>query len=396
MELSQFIYGLLSRSRKSASLPPLNSWELYMDVTKVADIEKLSCDDFVLNCEFGSVLRGIKGGEAREFRRQCPDFIDRFVEIILAQYSASSDLMRCIYCFCPELLLEGGDEYIFGLFNCLVALLKRCKLLTDVEAGAATEEFLSFVVDVRARHDTGAQHAEEIPDLVALLLADYSFLARKSLCRVFKLCCLVVIKPRRDSPVVDIDLSGCTVPKPVVSSCIRGVQSCVLSPNYKQKAFFTKLTMECIRDAIVNSYFFMSCSEFDPWGRICSGGQSGFVSRFTSLFKAYVAQKKDETYHRLRVANRPGGRGQSTGHSDSATVTHSESGESSVAGAVIAGQGDSGTSSGRPSKGQKYSGLGSLLGLKRSLKETVSAESKKKKKGCTKSVKKNEGSSSKD
>ena len=89
MELSQFIYGLLSRSRKSASLPPLNSWELYMDVFKVADIEKLSCDDFFLNHEFGSVLRGIKGGEAREFRRQCPDFIDRFVEIILAQYPVS-------------------------------------------------------------------------------------------------------------------------------------------------------------------------------------------------------------------------------------------------------------------------------------------------------------------
>ena len=187
MELSQFIYGLLSRSRKSSSLPPLNSWEHYMDVSKVADIENLSCDDFLLNYEFGSVLRGIKGGEAREFRRQCPDFIDRFVEIILVQYPASSDFAGYIYCFCPELLLEGGDEYIFGLFNCLVALLKRCKVLTDVEAGAATEEFLSFVVDVRARHDTGAQHAEEIPDLVAFLLADYSFLARKCLCRVFKL-----------------------------------------------------------------------------------------------------------------------------------------------------------------------------------------------------------------
>ena len=75
MELSQFIYGLLSRSRKSASLPPLNSWEDYMDVAKVADIEKLSCDDFLLNYEFGSVLRGIKGGEAREFRRQCPNLL---------------------------------------------------------------------------------------------------------------------------------------------------------------------------------------------------------------------------------------------------------------------------------------------------------------------------------
>ena len=311
-------------------------------------------------------------------------------DIILARYPASSDFMRCIYCFCPELLLEGGDEYIFGLFNCLVALLKRCKVVTDAEAGAATEEFLSFVVDVRARHSSSVQHAEEIPDLVTFLLADYSFLARKSLCRVFKLCSLVVVRPQRDSPVVDIDLSDCTVPKLVVSSCIRGVQSCVLSPNYKQKSFFTKHTMECIRDAIVNSYSFMSCAEFDPWSRICSGGQNGFVSRYTSLFEKYVAQKRDESKYRLRVANRHGSRAQSSVHSDSATTTYSESSESSVACWCSC------RSSGRPSKGQKYSSLGSLLGRKRSSKETVDVESKKKKKGSTTSVKKNEASSSKD
>ena len=34
-----------------------------------------------------------------------------------------------------------------------------------------------------------------------------------------------------------------------------------------------------------------------------------------------VAQKKDESYHRLRVANRHGSRAQSAGHSDSTTVT---------------------------------------------------------------------------
>ena len=306
MELSQFVYGLLSRSRKSASLPPLNSWEDYMDVSKVADIEKLSCDDFLLNSEFDSVLRGIEGGEAREFCRECPDFNDRFVDIILVQYPAFSYFMRYIYCFRPELLLEGRDEYIFGLFNCLVALLKRCIVVTDTEAGAATEELLSFVVDIRARDDTSAQHADDVPDLVTFLLADYSFLARKSLCRVFKLCCLVIVKPQRDSPVVDIDLSGCTVPKLVVSSGIRGAQSCVLWPNYKQKSFFTKHTMECIRDAIVDSYSFMSCIEFDPWSRICSGGQSGFVSGYTSLFDAHIAQKKDESYYRFRASNRHG------------------------------------------------------------------------------------------
>ena len=83
MELSQFVYGLLSRSRKSASLPPLNSWYDYMDPVKVADLDRVSSDSFLANYEFGATLRSFKDGESREFRRQCPDFIDRFVDVIL-------------------------------------------------------------------------------------------------------------------------------------------------------------------------------------------------------------------------------------------------------------------------------------------------------------------------
>ena len=151
VELSQVVYGLLSRSRNSTSLPPLNSRDDYMDSSKAADLEKKSSDDFLVNYDFGSTWRSFKGGKSREFRRQCPDFIDRFVDVILAQCHASSDFTRYIYCFCPEFLLEGRDEIIFGLFNDLFALLRQCKVVSDVEASAATEEFLSFVVDVRVR-----------------------------------------------------------------------------------------------------------------------------------------------------------------------------------------------------------------------------------------------------
>ena len=126
--------------------------------------------------------------------------------------------------------------------------------------------------------------------------------------------------------------------------------------------------MERIRDANVNSHAFMSQAEFDQWERICSGGQSGFVSRYTSLFDAYLSQKKDESYYRLRVANQRGGRSQSVGHSDSTRKTCSESGDSSVAGDSVIVQGDSGTSSGRPSKVKKHSSLASLLGRKRECK----------------------------
>ena len=135
--------------------------------------------------------------------------------------------------------------------------------------------------------------------------------------------------------------------------------------------------MECIRDAIVNSDAFMSHAEFDPWERICSGGQSGFVSRYTSLFDAYLTQKADETYYRLRVANQRGSRSRSVGHSDSTVMTCSESGDSSVASASAVARGGSGTSSGRPSKVKNYSSLASLLVRKRGAKETVDTVTKK-------------------
>ena len=112
--------------------------------------------------------------------------------------------------------------------------------MTSVESEAAVEE--TIVVDVRVRHVSSGNSAAEIGDIVAYLLADYSFLARANLCRVFKLCCLVVLRPYSEFPAVDIDLSDCKVPQLVVLSGIRWVQSCVSAASYKRSAFFTKHT----------------------------------------------------------------------------------------------------------------------------------------------------------
>ena len=86
--------------------------------------------------------------------------------------------------------------------------LRAVRCSVDEEARSAIEEFLTYVVDVRSRHVSGNHSAEEIVNIMSHLLSYYSFLARKNLCRVFKLCCLVAIKPRRSYPVVEIDLTG--------------------------------------------------------------------------------------------------------------------------------------------------------------------------------------------
>ena len=139
----------------------------------------------------------------------------------------------------------------------------------------------------------------------------------------------------------------------------------------------------------------MSHAEFDPWEKICSGGQSGFASRYTSFFDAYLTQKKDEAYYRLRAANQRDSRSRSAGHSDATVTTCSESGESSVVSANAVTHGGSVTSSGRPSKVKKHSSLASLLGRKRDAKEATDIVTKKSSKESTKSVGASVASSSK-
>ena len=98
------------------------------------------------------------------------------------------------------------------------------------------KSFLTYVIDTRARHVNSDRSAEEVPDIIVHLLSDYSFLARKKLCRVFKLFCLVVVEACKDYPVVDTEY---------------------------HRSFFSKHTMDCIRDVIGKSGSFMTFADFE-------------------------------------------------------------------------------------------------------------------------------------
>ena len=117
-------------------------------------------------------------------------------------------------------------------------------------------------------------------------------------------CYLVIDRPQRKMPDIEIDLKDCAVPAAVVMSCLRGVQSHVSSPDYKQGAFFTQGTMESVRDAIASSRNFMSCAGFDPWEGLTIGKRSSFVQKYSSAFDAYLSRKKSEATKQLHSANR--------------------------------------------------------------------------------------------
>ena len=150
-------------------------------------------------------------------------------------------------------------------------------------------------MDVRVRHRGSERSAGEIPNIVSYLLKDYGFAAGRHLCHVLKLCCLVLDRHALESPVVDINLSGCAGPPVVFSSAVSCVQSYVKSPCCKQIAFVTQATLDAVCDALTGSQAFMSNATFDPWAAICTGDCVAFVSRYSLLFDNYLAEKKKKS-----------------------------------------------------------------------------------------------------
>ena len=78
----------------------------------------------------------------------------------------SSFFLQVVYAIYPELLLEGDDKYIFQLFSKLVLVLVKSGSLSDAESTSETEEFVTYVVDVRFRHSSSGRKAGDSTDVV--------------------------------------------------------------------------------------------------------------------------------------------------------------------------------------------------------------------------------------
>ena len=228
----------------------------------------MSTDDFLTSHEFGEELRRCGTESAREFLNRSREFIDRLVDLILEFLLVSADLLQGVYAFCPELMLEGDNQSVFQFFSKLLREFERSGSLSSEVDNASSEEFTTYVIAVRARHCDSGALAEEISDVVQYLLNDYCFAARRHLCQVLKLCCLVLDRPHSAPPRVMIDLSGCKVSPIVISSALSCVKSYVLSSSYQQGAFFTQATMVAVRGALSDTRSFMSDADFDPWSAI--------------------------------------------------------------------------------------------------------------------------------
>ena len=289
-----------------ADMPVLSDWDAYMDSSKLAALGKIDVDDFLANHPFGDLLKRANTGEVRDIRSHCLDFMDHLVDAILSLHLVTGNFYQGIYCFCPEMVLEEDDRYIFGLVGKLVRVLSKVGCLSRDAVNASIDEFAAFVVEARFRHEESERSASAISDVVTYLLSDYGFLSRHNLVRDLQLCSVVVLKNPVRLPSIDVDLSDCSVPAVVLNSAIKCVQSYVRMPSFEQGAIFTVATMDAVRQSVVKAQDFMESTDFDPWAEIAQSDRSTFVGRYSDLFAAHLAQKKKNAETRLRsVPERP-------------------------------------------------------------------------------------------
>ena len=150
--MCQFVYCLLSRTRKTVSLPELNNWEENIDEQRVDESENVAASDFLHNHSFGTVLPSREDSDGRAFRELCMKFMDRLVDALLAQQSVTEEFSCGLYAFCPELLFccwrattivcWSSSENCSMCWNQAVVSQRW-----NLELRTAVEEYSTFVVD---------------------------------------------------------------------------------------------------------------------------------------------------------------------------------------------------------------------------------------------------------
>ena len=293
-ELCRFIYALMMKVCSAGGLPVIHDWQEFMCKEKFVDFPRLPMDQFLSGHSFGKLLAEAKSSEGRDFRRDCYSFIVRLIELLLETTCCTSTVARGLCCFCPELLLEGDDVAVFSLYADLVGVLMSCGYLVSDVVNASIDEFRSYVVEARRHHCASGMAASDIPSIMGYLLKDFAFQSRHNLLRVFKLCCLIVAGRTRVVPDVNLEVAECQVPQEVVRSCVRIVQSFVLSEGYQHQHLFTSSTLDQVREDISGASAFMGSSYYSPWESILGDGVEEYIGHIRSRYAKHLSQKRKE------------------------------------------------------------------------------------------------------
>ena len=141
--------------------------------------------------EIDESLAAAASGALKEFRKDAYVFLERLVEVLIGCASATSVVGRSLSCFCSDVLMGGDESFIFEAFGELVKSLQLAGRLSSVQVEEATNEFKSFVVEVRG--SSNLPPLGDIQDSLSFILSFASVFAKSSLVTVSVPVCFLGI-----------------------------------------------------------------------------------------------------------------------------------------------------------------------------------------------------------
>ena len=179
-EMSHFAWSLLSKVKKPSELPVVEDWESYMS-PRVKDLSGISLKLFLKDHkEMDDLLSSTAGGSS--FRKTALSFLELLIEEIVGSVAATSDIGRGLSCFSADVLIGGDDSFVFKAFGVFVNRLLHAGRLSSTQVEDATNEFKSFIVEVRS--STALPSPDSINDSLSFILSFPSVFAKKSLLTV--------------------------------------------------------------------------------------------------------------------------------------------------------------------------------------------------------------------
>ena len=119
----------------------------------------------------------------KEFRSSARCFLD-FTSNVLSTVAARSKLGQGVSCFCPEIIIRGGDHSAFFLFGQLLDGLVECGWEKGSTVEACKAEFQSFVNDQRQLESHAGRKYSDISSVLSYLSHQSGFRSRRHLHRV--------------------------------------------------------------------------------------------------------------------------------------------------------------------------------------------------------------------
>ena len=127
-KFSHFVYCISQKIPKGELLPLVEKWESYMlpNSSAVAAIEE---EHFLVTSRVHAALKKTSTSYLKkQIRTNARRFLEEFCSTILTSVAARSKLGQGVSCFCPEIILRGGDHSAFFLYEQLLDGLVECGL----------------------------------------------------------------------------------------------------------------------------------------------------------------------------------------------------------------------------------------------------------------------------